>query len=323
MPIADFAVTRRVTVAMIACHRRARYLRDPAAGGCLASQLPAAGRLRHDQLRRTSRRRRWNRRSPGRSRTPSAASRASTILQSDSYQGQSVVTRAASSSAPTSTSPRPISSSRSPASQSSSAERPEPLSSRRSSSKIRSRSRSSSRLRHRTRGRTLRDLSDLFTNQLSDEFSAVAGVATVSLVGGPTRAIMVEPSSIGARARTGSTLDQVDQRRSRTENIDAAGRHHRRSGNARIQDPLERALQDRAGDRQHRGCDQERRARLPARRRAGVGRRSRSSASFHAARRHVAGMRLRRHRPARRERGRRGQRRLREDRRAQEALSRR
>jgi len=42
--------------------------------------------------------------------------------------------------------------------------------------------------------RTLRDLSDLFTNQLNDEFSAVAGVGSVSSGGGQTKALMVEPN---------------------------------------------------------------------------------------------------------------------------------
>ncbi|GAC1412062.1 MAG: efflux RND transporter permease subunit [Candidatus Velthaea sp.] len=42
--------------------------------------------------------------------------------------------------------------------------------------------------------RTLRDLSDLFTNQLNDEFSAVSGVGSVTSSGGQTRAIMVEPN---------------------------------------------------------------------------------------------------------------------------------
>ena len=44
-------------------------------------------------------------------------------------------------------------------------------------------------------GRTVRDLGDLWTNQLSDEFSAIPGVATVSLVGVAQRAIMVEPDA--------------------------------------------------------------------------------------------------------------------------------
>ena len=41
--------------------------------------------------------------------------------------------------------------------------------------------------------RTQRDLNDLFTNVLSDQFSAVSGVGSVQVDGGQTRAIMVEP----------------------------------------------------------------------------------------------------------------------------------
>lgn len=41
--------------------------------------------------------------------------------------------------------------------------------------------------------RTLRDLSDLYANQLNDEFSAVSGVGSVFSNGGQSRAIMVEP----------------------------------------------------------------------------------------------------------------------------------
>jgi HAE1 family hydrophobic/amphiphilic exporter-1 len=42
--------------------------------------------------------------------------------------------------------------------------------------------------------RTQRDLFDLFQNQLSDEFSSVPGVGSVNTGGGPQRAIMVEPN---------------------------------------------------------------------------------------------------------------------------------
>ncbi|MFN2460645.1 MAG: efflux RND transporter permease subunit [Candidatus Velthaea sp.] len=42
--------------------------------------------------------------------------------------------------------------------------------------------------------RPMRDLSDLFTNQLNDEISAVTGVGSVGSNGGQTRAIMVEPN---------------------------------------------------------------------------------------------------------------------------------
>lgn len=41
--------------------------------------------------------------------------------------------------------------------------------------------------------RTQRDLNDLFTNALSDEFSAVSGVGSATVAGGQTRAIMVAP----------------------------------------------------------------------------------------------------------------------------------
>lgn len=43
--------------------------------------------------------------------------------------------------------------------------------------------------------RSQRDLNDLFTNQLADEFSAVSGVASVSVNASQTRAIMVEPDA--------------------------------------------------------------------------------------------------------------------------------
>ena len=43
--------------------------------------------------------------------------------------------------------------------------------------------------------RTLRDLSDLLANQVADEFSAVTGVGSVGVSGGQTRAINVEPNS--------------------------------------------------------------------------------------------------------------------------------
>jgi HAE1 family hydrophobic/amphiphilic exporter-1 len=41
--------------------------------------------------------------------------------------------------------------------------------------------------------RTQRDLNDLFTNYLADEFSAIPGVGSAFVTGGQTRAIMVEP----------------------------------------------------------------------------------------------------------------------------------
>ena len=42
--------------------------------------------------------------------------------------------------------------------------------------------------------RTQRDLNDLFSNTLNDEFSAISGVGSASTSGGQTRAIMVEPN---------------------------------------------------------------------------------------------------------------------------------
>ena len=44
--------------------------------------------------------------------------------------------------------------------------------------------------------RTQRDLNDLFTNVLADEFSAVPGVGSVGVGGGQTRAIVVEPDQV-------------------------------------------------------------------------------------------------------------------------------
>ncbi|MEO6991761.1 MAG: efflux RND transporter permease subunit [Candidatus Baltobacteraceae bacterium] len=53
-----------------------------------------------------------------------------------------------------------------------------------------------------------RDLNDLFTNHLADEFSAVSGVGSVSVNASQTRAIMVEPNA-GALAGYGLTADQI------------------------------------------------------------------------------------------------------------------
>jgi HAE1 family hydrophobic/amphiphilic exporter-1 len=58
---------------------------------------------------------------------------------------------------------------------------------------------------------TLRDLGDLFTNQLADQFSAIDGVAAVTVANDQQRAIMVEPD-IGALAANGVTLPQIMQR---------------------------------------------------------------------------------------------------------------
>ena len=58
---------------------------------------------------------------------------------------------------------------------------------------------------------TLRDLGDLFTNQLADEFSAIDGVAAVTVANDEQRAIMVEPD-IAALAVNGITLEQITSR---------------------------------------------------------------------------------------------------------------
>ncbi|HTU80772.1 MAG TPA: efflux RND transporter permease subunit [Candidatus Acidoferrales bacterium] len=57
----------------------------------------------------------------------------------------------------------------------------------------------------------LRDLGDLFTNQLSDEFSAIDGVANVTIANDQQRAIMVEPNA-NLLAADGITLQQIMQR---------------------------------------------------------------------------------------------------------------
>lgn len=58
---------------------------------------------------------------------------------------------------------------------------------------------------------TLRDLGDLFTNQLSDEFSSIDGVAAVTINNDQQRAIMIEPDS-RALAVNGISLGQIMQR---------------------------------------------------------------------------------------------------------------
>jgi hydrophobic/amphiphilic exporter-1 (mainly G- bacteria), HAE1 family len=58
---------------------------------------------------------------------------------------------------------------------------------------------------------TLRDLGDLFTNQLADEFSSVDGVAAVTVGNDQQRAIMIEPDS-NALAVNGISLPQIMQR---------------------------------------------------------------------------------------------------------------
>ena len=57
-------------------------------------------------------------------------------------------------------------------------------------------------------GRTQRDLNDLFTNYLADEFSAVTGVGSVTVNASQTRAIMVEPDA-GLLAAYGLTPDAL------------------------------------------------------------------------------------------------------------------
>ncbi len=58
---------------------------------------------------------------------------------------------------------------------------------------------------------TLRDLGDLFTNVLSDEFASVNGVAAVSVNNDQQRSIMVEPDA-NALAANGVTLSQINAR---------------------------------------------------------------------------------------------------------------
>jgi HAE1 family hydrophobic/amphiphilic exporter-1 len=66
--------------------------------------------------------------------------------------------------------------------------------------------------------RTLRDLSDLFTNQLNDEISSVSGVGSVSAFGGAQRAITVEPNQ-SALAANGLGTDAVVAKLAK-ENVD-------------------------------------------------------------------------------------------------------
>ncbi len=58
---------------------------------------------------------------------------------------------------------------------------------------------------------TLRDLGDLFTNTLSDEFSAVDGVAAVTVNNDQVRSIMVEPNA-NLLAANGITLAEISSR---------------------------------------------------------------------------------------------------------------
>jgi HAE1 family hydrophobic/amphiphilic exporter-1 len=56
-----------------------------------------------------------------------------------------------------------------------------------------------------------RDLNDLWTNTLSDEFSSVAGVASVSVAGDQTRAVMIQPDA-NKLAGYGLTMSQIVSR---------------------------------------------------------------------------------------------------------------
>ncbi len=58
---------------------------------------------------------------------------------------------------------------------------------------------------------SVRDLGDLWTNTLSDEFSSIAGVASVTVNNAQTRAIMIQPD-INKLAGYGLTLSQIVQR---------------------------------------------------------------------------------------------------------------
>ena len=58
---------------------------------------------------------------------------------------------------------------------------------------------------------TLRDMGDLFTNTLSDEFASIDGVAAVGVNSDQNRAIMVEPNA-NALAANGLTLTQITSR---------------------------------------------------------------------------------------------------------------
>ncbi|MDB5095091.1 MAG: putative nodulation protein [Candidatus Eremiobacteraeota bacterium] len=67
--------------------------------------------------------------------------------------------------------------------------------------------------------RQLRDLYDLFNNQLADEFAGVAGVGSVSIFGGAQRAIMVEPNNsalAGYNLDTNAVVNKI-----KNENVDA------------------------------------------------------------------------------------------------------
>ena len=67
--------------------------------------------------------------------------------------------------------------------------------------------------------RTLRDLTDLLTNQVADEFSAVTGVGSVGVSGGQTRSINVEPNA-AVLAGYGLTSSAIINK-IKAENVDA------------------------------------------------------------------------------------------------------
>ena len=67
--------------------------------------------------------------------------------------------------------------------------------------------------------RTQRDLNDLFTNVLADEFSSIPGVGSATTSGGQTRAVMVEPDQ-SLLAGYGLTNTQIIQKIA-NENVDA------------------------------------------------------------------------------------------------------
>jgi HAE1 family hydrophobic/amphiphilic exporter-1 len=67
--------------------------------------------------------------------------------------------------------------------------------------------------------RSLRDLYDLFNNQLADEFAGVSGVGSVGVFGGAQRAIMVEPNDAvlaGYGLDTNNIVNKI-----KNENVDA------------------------------------------------------------------------------------------------------
>jgi len=67
--------------------------------------------------------------------------------------------------------------------------------------------------------RPLRDLFDIFNNQLADEFAGVGGVGSVSVFGGAQRAIMVEPDTnvlAGYGLDTNAVVNKI-----KNENVDA------------------------------------------------------------------------------------------------------